>query len=200
MNVLTRRLAPALWVLALWFCAVEARAQADPRVVLNGMIVQLQTGTPNPQWYSPEVWQLFAYQTQNSGVYPVLRQLGAVQSVAVVAEQQLPVGGLYSMTALHTGGRSDWRIGINTYTNRVEYVDFAVGQNQPYPLPDMSPIPAAGPSSKPGSKPKVDPDSGKDNPGKDKRADADDKDDRSADAGGDDPRTSDACKQFPNLC
>jgi hypothetical protein len=52
-----------------------ARAQTDPRSILSQVILQLQTGTPNPQWYGPQLWQTIAAQTGNTGIYAALVQL-----------------------------------------------------------------------------------------------------------------------------
>ena len=104
------------------------QAQVDPRQVLAGMIYQVSTGTENPSWYSPVLYQTIAMQTSNSGVYPQLRQLGTVQNVVVTQWLALPTGMVYAMTAQHQFGMSFWEFGIGTFTNRIEYATFNVGQ------------------------------------------------------------------------
>jgi len=161
----------------------EAQQNQNPVPILGSMIHQFQTGTPNPAQYGPQLWQLLTMQTQGTGVYWQLRNLGPVGNIIVNGRLDLPQGTLYSMTALHVAGRSDWRIGINRFTNVIEYADSAIGQNQPFPLPSThptGPIPVPGPI--PGSGPNPVP-----NPG----------------PGGTTPTgpsTSDACAQFPDLC
>src|SRR5437773_2963155 len=111
-------------------------AQSDVRQVLAGMIYQVSTGTENPNWYSPQLYQTIAIQTGNSGVYPQLRQLGTVQNVIVNQWLALPGGVVYSMTARHQFGVSFWEFGVGTFTNRIEYANFNIGSAAvPIPLP-----------------------------------------------------------------
>ena len=169
-----------------------AQQQRDPVPVLNGMIFQFQTGTPMQNWYSPQLWQLIAIQTNNTGIYYPLQQFGAVSNIVVNGWIELPVGRIYSMTAFHMNGRSDWRIGINKFTDRVEYADIAFGQNQPYPLPSTTPIntqpfPQPGPTGPvpyPGT-----PQPGPTTPGPTTPGPTQP-----------DPGTSEACKLYPDLC
>lgn len=151
--------------------APGARAQqADPRQILAAVIAQLQTGTPNPGWYGPQLWSTIAAQTGNSGVYPQLVSLGPVSNVTVTNQIQLPAGPVYQMRANHQNGDSMWLLGISFYSNRIEYANFEVGAAAPAPLPP-SPLPVPGPTTPPSPQPTT------------------------PDADG-----SDACKQFPNLC
>ncbi|MGX1317492.1 hypothetical protein AB7M17_000945 [Bradyrhizobium sp. USDA 377] len=154
-----------------------ASAQADPRQILGAVILQLQTGTPNPTWYGPQLWQTIAMQTGNSGVYPQLVQLGQVTNVVVSGQTQLPAGPVYSMVAQHQQGYSTWLLGISLYTNRIEYANFNLGSStpqslpaQPVPLPQTSaPTPGSAPNPPTNPPPPVD-------------------------------RASEACRKFPNLC
>ena len=153
-----------------------ASAQADPRQILTSVIQQLQTGTPNPSWYGPQLWQTIAMQTNNSGVYMPLVQLGQVTNVVLNGQTQLPAGPVYSLVAQHQQGVSTWLLGISLYTNRIEYANFNIGSTpqqlpaQPLPLPQTgAPTPGSVPNP-PSSAPP--PTSG----------------------------TSAACKRFPNLC
>ena len=123
----------------LWFCAVilgamlgsipsrAAHAQFDVRVVLMQVILQLQTGSPDPSWYGAELWQTIALQTGNTGVYPWLAQLGPVQNVYLNSQEPLPTGELYLLTAQHQNGTSTWILGISTMTGRIEYATAAMG-------------------------------------------------------------------------
>jgi len=154
-----------------------AAAQADPRQILAAVVQQLQTGTPNPYWYGPQLWQTIAMQTNNSGVYFPLVQLGPVTNVVVSGQVQLPAGPLYSLVAQHQNGVSTWQLGISLYSNRIEYANFNVGSSVPQPLPSQPvPIPTSG-APQPGTAPNPPP-----NPPPAASA------------------SSEACKKFPNLC
>jgi hypothetical protein len=104
----------------------SAKAQVDPRQILSAVILQLQTGTPNPNWYGAELWQTIAMQTGYRGIYPLLVQLGQVTNVVVSGQSQLPAGPVYSMVAQHQNGVSTWLLGISLYSNRIEYATFNV--------------------------------------------------------------------------
>jgi len=154
----------------------KASAQADPRQILAAVIQQLQTGTPNPTWYGVQLWQTIAIQTNNSGVYMQLAQLGQVTNVVVNGQTQLPAGPVYSLVAQHQGGVSTWLLGISLYTNRIEYANFNIGAvpqqlpPPPVPLPQTSaPTPGSAPNPPTNSPPEA-------------------------------SSTSEACRKFPNLC
>lgn len=156
--------------------ARTASAQADPRQILAAVIQQLQTGTPNPTWYGVQLWQTIAIQTNNTGVYMQLVQLGPVTNVVVNGQTQLPAGPVYSMVAQHQGGVSTWLLGISLYTNRIEYANFNIGAvpqqlpPQPAPLPQTS-APTPGTTPDPPTNPAPAASS-----------------------------ASEACRKFPNLC
>jgi hypothetical protein len=118
---LFRYLALALFGIAA-LGASRVHAQGNPRQILVGMILQLQTATPEPAWYGEQVWQTVITQ---AGI-PALRKLGPVQDIFVARQQQLPRGSLYSMTAQHSKGQSAWLLGISSTSNRIEYADFDV--------------------------------------------------------------------------
>jgi len=174
---------PILWrsaaaaLLVILVLAPWARAQIDARGILNQVILQLQTGTPNPQWYGVELWQTMAIQTQNTGVYLPLRQLGQPTNIVITEQLPLPTGMLYAMTVQHVNGMSTWVVGISTLTKRIEYMNFNVGgtpQLLPYPNePSAAPSPAPAPNNPQPAPPSNPPPQGTD---------------------------SDACKKFPNLC
>jgi hypothetical protein len=148
----------------------ECRAQVDPREVLKAVVYQLQTGTPNPTWYGTQLWQTIAMQTQNTGRYHDLVQLGTVIDVTIAYQMQLPGGPLYSMVARHQNGNSAWYLGISDFTRRIEVGSFSVGSAPilPHPTPNQS-------TSNPNPPPNLPP-----NPLP--------------------STASEACKQFPNLC
>ena len=155
----------------------ETASRADAaRQVLREMILQLQTGTPNPQWYGRDLWMTMAMQTGNTGVYPQLRLLGSVSDVQLTGQTQLPAGILYAMAARHQNGQSNWLVGVNNLSRRIEYATFEVanaGQTLPTP---SAPRPQPTPSQQPA----------RPNP-----------DAQPLPAGGE---PSAACKKFPNLC
>lgn len=144
-----------------------------PDRLLAGTILQLQTGTPNPSWYGPQLWQTIAYQTNNTGVYPQLVSLGRVADIVVTQHQQMPGGNLYAMTVTHQNGISTWVFGIGQFPPRTEYASFNVGAPStltPLPSPGTAATPA--PAAPTGATPPVEKPSA----------------------------TSESCKKFPNLC
>jgi hypothetical protein len=172
-------------------------AQTDPRQILNGVILQGQTGRPNPLWYGQELWQTIAIQTGNTGYYPQLAQLGLVQNIVVTQQLPLPAGILYAMSVRLQYGVSHWVIGISSLTNRIEYASFVYGPNSvPFQLPGVqaqAPAPAT-----PQSAPSVDgPAANPDRPAGGKPGAA--KPEAPA-AQAPSAATSEACKKFPNMC
>jgi hypothetical protein len=181
----------------LWYCLLLAaflgvipsrasRAQFDVRAVLMQVILQLQTGNPNPSWYGAQLWQTIALQTGNTGVYPWLVQLGVVQNVTLLQQEPLPSGMLYLLTAQHQNGTSNWILGISTLTGRIEYATAemgASGQSLPNPQapPQLQPQTQTQPQLQPSQQP-LPSDNPPPNP---------------APAPSD---NSEACKKFPNLC
>lgn len=136
--------------LALLLVFLPVLAQADPRQILASVIQQLQTGTPNPGWYGPQVWGVIAAQTGNSGYYPQLASLGPVSSVNLVSSQGLPGGAIFQMVANHQYGHSAWFIGIGNLSNRIEYANFNVGNSLPSnPVPNPTPSPTPTPTPTP---------------------------------------------------
>lgn len=101
-------------------------SNAAPEQVLRELVVQLQTGTPDASFIGEQLWQLMAAQTNNTGVYPALVQLGRVQSVEVIARRDLPAGPVYSLKAMHVSGSSTWSLGVSKVTHKVEYANFGI--------------------------------------------------------------------------
>jgi hypothetical protein len=109
---------------------LQANAQQfDPRQVLATLILELQTGTPNPGLIGPQLWQAIAKQTGNSGVYQPLQQLGQVTGINIVQQIPLPYGAGFVMTAQHQNGQSSWQFAISQMSGKVEYAGFSVQQN-----------------------------------------------------------------------
>ena len=138
--------------------ASKAEAQIDPRVLLGGVIQQLQTGTPNPGWYGLQLWQTIAMQTNNTGQYPQLIQLGPVTGINVAQQIPLPLGVAYSLIAQHQNGSSSWQMAISFQTNRIEYLLMNPGSPTPQPLPNPNPAPTP-PTPGPGPTPAPNPSS-----------------------------------------
>jgi hypothetical protein len=135
--------------LILALCSFRAaEAQWDAGAVLRQVIQQLQTGTPNPQWYGTELWQVIALRTGGTGISPPLIQLGLVTNVVVTEQIPLPTGVLYAITAQHQNGTSIWVLGISTLTNKIEYADVSIGST-PQALPSRQPSTAPSISSQP---------------------------------------------------
>jgi hypothetical protein len=127
--------------------APSAHAQYNVDSILRQVILQLQTGTPNPGWYGAQLWQTIALQTANIGIYPQLVQLGAVTSITITQQAPLPTGMLYAATVQHQNGTSTWNLGISTLTNRIEYANVTFGPSQqPLPLSRSPGVPKTGPN------------------------------------------------------
>jgi hypothetical protein len=109
-------------------------ASASPEHVLRELVAQIQTGTPDASFIGPQLWQMIAAQTNNSGIYPALVQLGKIDKVEVIARRDLPAGPLYSLRATHGRGEATWLLGISNYSHKVEYASFGVN-SAPQPLP-----------------------------------------------------------------
>ena len=112
----------------------------EPRQVLSQVISAFQNGGP-PQvytWFGPQLYQTVYMQTNGSGFYPPLRQLGPVTGMQVTGQQQLPAGPVYAIRARHQSGQStDWYIGFGQFTNKIEYLNFQF-VNQGQPVPDIN--------------------------------------------------------------
>ena len=111
---------------------------AAPEQVLREFVIQVQTGTPDASFIGPQLWQMISAQTNNSGIYPLLVQLGRVKSMEVIAQRDLPAGPIYSIKATHKNGESTWLLGISTITNKIEYASFGVNSS---PAPKLPPQP-----------------------------------------------------------
>ncbi|WP_437169356.1 hypothetical protein [Falsiroseomonas sp. E2-1-a4] len=169
----------AILAAALVCSGTTARAQIDPRFVLQQVIVQFQAGRPDPSWYSPQLWQIFAAQTSNTMVYPMLNLLGPVQNIVLLNLNELPAGTVYIFSAQHTNGVSNWLLSIGRWVPRIEYAEAQFlprgGLSQPdtqntAPFGNPSPSPDQGGNPAPTPPPML-------------------------------PTSqSDACRRFPNLC
>lgn len=162
-------------VLALVLCLIVpsiAKAQVDPKITLQGLIQQLSTGTPNPTWYSPQLWAAIAAQTGGTGYYYQLAAAGPPGTITVSEQMVMPQGVLYKMRSKHSSGLTvEWLLGLNTFTNRIEYLNsnpVSGVTTAPGPFPDPDPV----------GKPKPNPD-----------------DDKTTI-----PPKDDACTKFPGLC
>lgn len=156
--------------------ASQAQAQLDPRQILAGVIMQLQTGQPNPGWFGPVLWQTLALQTNGTGFIPLLAQGGPVINIQVTQQQQLPNGMMFQLVSSQQGGlQLGWNMGISTMTNKIEFLSFSPAQQTP-PLPSPGPLPTPTTPTTPAPSP---------GPG----------------TGTPTPRTTgEACQRFPNLC
>ncbi|WP_221145094.1 hypothetical protein [Rhizobium lentis] len=153
-RALRRLIALALLVVST---AQAGAQQFDPRQVLATLILQLQTGTPNPGLIGPQLWQTIAMQTNNSGIYPPLQQLGQVTGINLIQQIPLPNGAAFVMAVQHQNGQSNWQIAISQMSGKVEYAGFNIGQlpprPNPNPNPNPNPIPTPTPDPPPGPGP-----------------------------------------------
>ena len=122
-------------------------ALADPRPILTSMINQLQTGQLNQSWYSPTLRQAIAQQTNGTGVYPQLQQLGAVRQVVIQSSQGFPQGNLFKLNVQHQNGSSEWIIGIGNFSNQIDFANFNIIGSNTSPLPSLpNPTPTPTPT------------------------------------------------------
>jgi len=108
----------------------QATAQMNPEPIVLGVIQQLQTGTPNPTWYSPDLWQTLAIQTGDTGKYPALIAIGAPIHVYQQQQQPFPTGLIYALKVQHSSGISLWNIGVSFRTQRIELLVFNIDSSQ----------------------------------------------------------------------
>jgi hypothetical protein len=121
--------------------SAQATAQFDPTSIVLGVIQQFQTGTVNPTWYSTNLWQTIAVQTDNSGKYPALNAIGPPLQVDKLEEQPFPNGVIYALKVLHLSGISLWNVGVSFRTQRIELLVFNISSP-----PASSPTPPPTPS------------------------------------------------------
>jgi hypothetical protein len=134
-----------LWALLIIFLAamtpLQAYSQFNIEQTVAIFIQQLQTGSENPNLIGQQLWYVISSQTGNTGIYPPLYQLGPITNITVDQQQQFPQGVLFNVTARHQNGQSNWRIGISSLTNKIEYANFTLGGAPPPPLPPTPPNP-----------------------------------------------------------
>jgi hypothetical protein len=119
-----RRTLCALFILVA--LTEQAAAEVNPEPIVLGVIQQLQTGTPNPTWYSPDLWQTLAIQTGNTGKYPALIAIGTPIQVYRQQQQPFPTGLIYALKVQHSSGISLWNIGVSFRTQRIELLVFNI--------------------------------------------------------------------------
>ena len=97
--------------------ASVARAQGGPTGAMAQIIVGLQTGNMNWGRFYPNVKQVIAQQTQGTGRYIQLAQLGPVQNIVLVGGIQLPLGWIYNFRSFFPGGAVDWQVASDNAGN-----------------------------------------------------------------------------------
>jgi hypothetical protein len=117
--------------------SVPAQAQLDPRAPLGQLITAFQVCGP-PQTYqmlSPQLFQLIYQQTGGTGCYQQIAAAGPIVNMQVIDQRQFPVGPVFAIRVTHQSGvQADWFMGINQFTQRIEYLNFqGVGASAPQP-------------------------------------------------------------------
>lgn len=141
----------SLIFLSLPFDTKEAKSQ-DPGAILRQVIQALQTGGPQPafQWFGQQLFMTVAQQTGGQGLYPPLQQLGPVTNLQMTGQQPTQAGPIMSFQVQHQNGASVWQMGISSFTNRIEYLNFNVVQRNQNPTPVPPPThPVPGPTPPP---------------------------------------------------
>ena len=162
------------------FGSFQAAAQISPQEQAMGQIINaLQTGTENWGRYSPQLQLVIAQQTNRTGVYVGLAQLGAPTSIHMQTIIPLPAGYYYIFRTDFRAGSLDWQVVTDLAGNLwgLQFQPTAVQSKQP-----QKPVSTEDDDSDDDSKPaKKLPSGGKDT--------------------GDKPSSKDdACSLYPNLC
>jgi len=133
--------------------SLPAKAQGfDPRPALGALISAFQNCGPPAtyQMLSPELLNIVAQQTGNTGCYMAIRAAGPVTNMQVIDQKMFPAGPLYVIRVYHQGTIVDWFMGINTAMNKVAYLTFQAPQNgQPAPTVSGGPTAPSGGSPPP---------------------------------------------------
>ena len=103
----------------------------EPRQLLRSIISGWQSGSDVSSFLSPQMLAVVKQQTQDTGVYKEIQELGTVDKIEIASQQQLPKGTIYLMRAEHQNGYTAWLVGIGSASGRADYITFAVGSNPP---------------------------------------------------------------------
>jgi len=150
--------------------ATAAQAQINPTQVLMIAATSAQTG--NLSVFGAQLQQVILMQTNGTGRYAPLVQLGPVTNAVVFASQPLPYGMVIQGRVFHQNGISDWTIGVLYSTNRIENAQFNFMPGS-FPAPNPGPSPSGPAPSAPGPTPTTSPPPSS---------------------------TSDGCQKYPTLC
>src|SRR4051812_42302565 len=102
----------ALLALLLTVRAVQAQVP-DPQILLQHVILQLQTGQIDRSWYSFPLWQKIASDTARTAICPSLVELGPTRDVTLFSQTQLPTGFRWELMAQHSNGTSVWSMTVS---------------------------------------------------------------------------------------
>jgi hypothetical protein len=166
---------PRSLLLLLFLVSGYAQSQ-NPSTTMANVINNLQRGGMNWSKFYPGVYNVIYAQTNGSGVYPQLTQLGPILSVVQLSGFQLPQGYFYYFRSFFGAGSVDWQIAADNGGNILQLAFEPSGQSYEPPSPPISSHPA--PTSAPTPAP--------------------------VDTGGTPPVSpttqDDACKLYPSLC
>jgi hypothetical protein len=147
--MLRRYVRSAMLSLAVLLVPVAAFSQNEERNMAS-IITNLQTGGMNWNRFYPGVRQIIIMQTNGSGVYMQLRQLGLLQNVLLTGGWRLPAGFYYTFRARFQGGEVDWQIASDNAGN-ILALAFGAADQMPTtpngtapPSPNPAPITNAG--------------------------------------------------------
>ena len=100
------------------FCWFQAKAQLSPQEQAMAQIINaLQTGSENWARYSPQLQQVIAMQTNGTGIYLGLAQLGAPTGIHMQKVIPLPSGFYFIFRSDFNAGSLDWQVVADLASN-----------------------------------------------------------------------------------
>jgi hypothetical protein len=94
----------------------------DPREIIRTADQNLQNG--NIGVFGGQLQLVIMSQTNNTGKYQPLIDLGAISDIAIGGVQQVPNGIIVQGRAFHKEGYADWTLGYSTVTRLIEFGNF----------------------------------------------------------------------------
>jgi hypothetical protein len=122
-------------------CASSQTAEQN----MSTIIMKLQVGGMNWNRFYPDVKQVISQQTNGTGIYLQLRQLGRLQNVLLTGGWRLPAGFYYTFRSRFEGGTVDWQVASDNAGN-ILALSFGAAYQMPVTKPSAPTTPAAKPA------------------------------------------------------
>jgi hypothetical protein len=131
-------------LLLLFLISGYAGSQNPAAATMATIINNLQHGGMNWSKFYPGIYGVIYAQTNGTGVYPQLAQLGPILNVVQLSGFQLPQGYFYYFRSFFGAGSVDWQIAADYGGNVLQLAFEPSGQSyQPSALPASTQPPAA---------------------------------------------------------